>query len=302
MTSQPYLYFIRAVNVEPVCSTQTTMKVNVFRPGGFIYRTAVAGAMLRVVMSVQGENFYSYYNRWVNSKSEIGMEYSTLLSRKLPRVGVTDGVMLRSSKVIREDFNVILDGTATALGTIKRAGMGPLKVYGYQLFGLDSDLTRRVINYTVHYFWAPGAIWRFSLLSYDRNELERALILLESAMREFGFGAKHSFRGKMHPIVVKKVKLVRVGDKVRGRLIQPLLCGEGVSECLEENGLRPVGTMKIFQRMKGYQPKAEVIPAVWGEFEASSGYYAVMDGETYLVTEGDLSWPTGSWEPTGSLR
>ncbi len=294
MTSRPYLYLVRAVNVEPICSTQTTMKVNVFRPERFVYRTAVAGAMLRVVMSAEGENFYSYYNRWVESKSEIGREYGALLARKLPRVGVADGVMLRPSKVIRENFNVILDGTATALGTIKRAEMGPLKVYGYQLFGLDSDLTRRVINYTVHYFWAPGALWRFSLLSHDRNELEKALIILESAMREFGFGAKHSFRGKMNPLDVKKVELMSVSGRIRGKLIQPLLCQESVSECLKENGLRPVGTMKIFQRMEGYQPKAKVVPAIWGEFEASAGYYAVVDDETYLVTKVDLSWPTGS--------
>lgn len=290
-------YILTTVNVDPVCSTQTTMKVNIFRPERFIYRTAVTGAMLRVVLNGIGENFYLHFNRWVKRRLPIGDEYLKLLEM-LPDVSVTDGVLVRKSKIVAEHYNVILDGTATALGTIKGTGkkgeMGPLRVYKYQIFGLDSDLTRRVINYLVHYFWAPGGIWRFALISEDQGELERALSLFRIAIREFGLGAKHAFRGKMMEVGSELVEVKEVDGGIRGRLLQPVLCENGVSECLKRNGLRPVGTFRVIQRMRGYQPKAEVVPAIWGEFETDKGYYVSVDGDTFLITEDDLSWPPRS--------
>ncbi len=272
------------------------MKVSTFRPEQFIYRTAVAGAMLRVALSGRGENFYLYFNRWVKNKLSIGEKYLGLLRRLLPKVSIADGVMIKESKILPEHYNVILDGTATALGSLKGTGrkgeMGPLKAYKYQIFGMDSDLTRRVINYLIHYFWAPGAIWRFTLISDDKKELERSVSMFRIAMSEFGFGAKHAFRGKMMELDSQMIELHEIEDRIRGELLQPILCEEGVRDCMQRNNITPVGTFRVVQRMKSYPPKAKVVPAIWGRFEASSGYYINFGGKNLIIIEDDLSWPS----------
>ncbi len=271
------------------------MKVNVFKPSQFIYRTAVAGAMLRVALNSIGENFYLSFNRWMKDRLPIGERYTDLLREILPNVAITDGILVKESKIVPEHYNVILDGTATALGSIKGTGkrgeMGPLRVYKYQIFGLDSDLTRRVINYLVHYFWAPGAVWRFALISSDQEVLERSVSMLRIAMREFGFGAKHSFRGKMMELSSQLIRLQEVDGKARGELLQPILCEDGVRDCILRNEMKPLGTFRVIQRIKGYPPKAKVVPAIWGRFEIGRGYYVKFGDKVLLITEEDLSWP-----------
>ncbi len=285
---------VTAENLDPVCSTETGCRINAFRPSEFVYRTAVAGAMLRVVLNSLGENFYSLFNHWAAAgRGALERGYRRLLSL-LPRAAVTDGALLRESGVGAENYNVILDGTATALGSLKRAEVRSPggRLWGYVVVGARHDSLRAVPNLLTHHFRLPGARWRFFLFSADGGELDAALTIHEVALREFGLGARHSIRGRFRILDVEILEPKPVRGEVSGRLVQPLICrGGSVSRALGENGLRPTGAVNFGTRLAGIPPWAEAVPAVWGVFSASAGYSFELDGETFLVTGEDLRWP-----------
>ncbi len=281
---------IHAVNVDPVCCTETTSKINIFKPSHVIYRTAVAGAMLRVVLLSKGENFYTFFNRWVscrNAREEITKEYISLL-RELPKVSVTDGILLRESSILPENYNLILDGTATALGSIKKASLG--KLAGYQIVGVPHLTFRAVPNLLKHYFRAPGADWRFIIFGQE-GELAEGAKILQIALREVGLGGKHSFRGRFIIKSIKEVELKPIMEPVMGELCQPLICRDGrVEQTLKRLRLTPV-RFRATTRYSGIAPCSRIVPALEGVFKAETGYQMEFEGKTLIVTGEDLNWP-----------
>ena len=279
-----------AKNMDPVCCTETASKINIFKPSNVIYRTAVTGAMLRVLLISRGENFYTLFNRWVaaeNSREEIVKGYHSLV-RELPDVSVTDGVLVEESSIQPENFNLILDDTATALGSIKKASFG--KLAGYQLVGVPYITFRAVPNLLRHFFRAPGAKWRFILFGKE-NSLTESLEILKIALREVGIGGKHSFRGKFSIESVRRVRLESIKEPLEGELCQPLICRSGgVEETLRRLGLTPI-KFRASSRYSGIAPFSRVVPALEGVFRAEKGYWMELDGKRFIVTEEDLSWP-----------
>lgn len=108
---------------ESACS-ETTARSNRFVPANVLYRSSIAGAMLQALLFSRGQNYSADFNNALNSASSsiqvLSRWYKGLIS-DLPSIAITDALLLRETRLRAEVFNVLYDGTATALGSMKNA-------------------------------------------------------------------------------------------------------------------------------------------------------------------------------------
>lgn len=319
---------IEITNLDEIACTETASQTNTFIPSPFIYRTAISGALLRVSLHLHGINYPSLYNLALNqSKTEedgykyLNRFYNRLLSEMLPDVTITDAILEVESQIRKEFFNIIYDGTSTALGSLKGLNL-QLSLKDYQLlknrrgepvlrevpfrqrpmhnFGLYSyhfihfkDIQlRRSLSFKEHLFRVPGAKWRLALIGDNQSELDKTFELLNVVLMEVGFGAKHSFRGKSMILNKQWIELEKIEKPIEAELFQPLICRKGsLSDNMSKLELEPIGGFRINWRLTGFRPNANAAPAVWGRFRAKRGYELIFKESSYIITEEDLAWP-----------
>jgi hypothetical protein len=307
-------------------------------PSKLLYRSSISGAILQAQLMGRGRGYFEELNSLLyaahGTPALRGLKswYVGLLE-ELPKVAVTDALLVRESVIVRESFNSIYFGTSTALGPLKtsrvrvvlkdhplirdrqgRVSVGQAKERAFDL-GLGAlDFTvlrsdpkkdatfpsiREVMTARVsedaHAFWAPGAWWRVAFISEDEGDLQKVLDLFGIVLRDLGMGAKHVFRGKGELRQKPSVfDAFPVTEAVTGWLWQPLICRSGnVGATLETCGLVPVGGMELTLRHGGLTPLSHSVPAVSGEFQATKGYYFHYDGRLRLLSEEDFRWPHG---------
>lgn len=320
---------VEATNIEEITCTETASQTNTFIPSPFIYRTAISGTLLRVCLHLRGIDYSNLYNLALNqSRHEndgrlyLSAFYNSLLDEMLPDVAITDAMLDVESGLRKEVFNVIYDGTSTAIGSLKTASSLQLalkdfeltrdrkgnivlrkvrmdqnlpfkpKLCPYHFLHFSSMQLRESLSYKEHLFRIPGARWRLALIGKNQDEVKRAFELFNVASTELGFGAKHSFRGKIMILDTQFTELEEINSPVEAELFQPLICRIGnLSDNLAKLKLEPTGEFKMNWRLAGFRPKATAVPAVWGKFRANEGYQVTFKERSYIITSEDLLWP-----------
>ncbi|WP_447977314.1 hypothetical protein [Candidatus Nitrospira bockiana] len=309
--------------------------------------------MLQAHLFTQGTNYAAEFNNALNAAQSsiqaLSRWYKGLIN-ELPRVAITDAVLIQESGLREEAFNIIYDGTATALGSMKNAalrmtdqchhlemnqtGRISLRFRGSRNNDSDSPVRSRCttcgrpveidvgldaldftvlrpdpkndalfpsirevmtarVNQSAHIFRVPGAHWRTAFIGESRDELQKAIRLLEIVLTDLGLGSKHAFRGKGSLLGPPGwVELQEIKGTAEGPLLQPLICRDGsMNRTLERLGLTPTGGMSIALRSNDVGPFSTAVPALTGCMKASEGFLLNTGTETYLITKEDLTWP-----------
>ncbi len=308
-------------NLDEITCTKTSAKSNVFVPGNVIYRTALQGAMIRALLCTEGQNYTLEYMNLIQAMESESLSdgynakalesfYAGMIE-KLPKVVVSDGVLLKESQVQKEIYNSIYRGTTTALASLKAASQitytipnvgyemkqGKLKgfdekvytgLYNYDFSSLsDGKLRETMISKVAdkaHFFRAPGAIWRIGFFG-ERKELEEAYELFSIAINELGVGAQHAFRGKCEILEDSGFLPVReFSESIDVELFQPLFCPNGkLFDALKQYNLNPKYGFQITQRREEFYPTGKTVIAIEGKFQCSSGNYIETSDGRFLV-------------------